>query len=93
MEQDFFRPKRNPAQLIYDTFQKEAENRKKCSVEEWIKNERKAVFEAAKKYAEENGLIVPTLEQIEVVENYAMGSVDYGAKWAYKVCHIMEGIK
>lgn len=37
-----------------------------------------------------HGLIVPTLQQVERAERYAMGSVDYGAKWAYGVSEVMR---
>ena len=88
---DFFRPRNNPVQIIYDAFQKEAEKRNKRSVEEWTVNERQAVFEAAKNYAKKNELIIPTMEEIERAENYAYGSADYGAKWAYRISDFMQG--
>ena len=32
----------------------------------------------------------PTMAEVESAERYAMGSVDYGAKWAYGVAHVMK---
>jgi len=90
---DIFRPSNDPAQLIYDAFQKEGKKRDRCSCVEWIENERLVVFKTAKLYAESNGMIVPTMDQIKMAERGAHGSVDYGSKWAYKVANIMRGEK
>jgi hypothetical protein len=83
--QGFFRPKTEPAQLLYDTFQNEAKKRPEKPVEEWILSERKAVWSAARDYAQQHGLRVLSLEEIEAAERYAMGHIDYGAKWAYRI--------
>lgn len=85
MTHDPFEPSREPARTIYRAFQQEAAMRKGRSLQEWILAERQAVWEAAKTYAREHGLEAPSLKQIEAAERYAMGSVDYGAKWAWAV--------
>ena len=80
---DIFQPKSEPAGSIYDAFQNEAAKRKGRNVEEWVKAERDAVFREATHQAQKLGLRVPTMDEIAAAERYAMGSVDYGAKWAY----------
>lgn len=87
---DIFRPHREPAMSIYDAFQKEAGNRKGREVSEWVKAEREAVWQAARDQAGMLGLRCPTLAEVESAERYAMGSVDYGAKWAYQVANAMN---
>lgn len=88
---DIFRPSHGPAQVIYDAFQKVAFDRSDVSCEEWIARERKAVWEAARDYAQMHSLLVPTIEQVEAAERNATGHVDYGAKWAWGVAAAMEG--
>lgn len=36
------------------------------------------------------GLRVPSMEEVVSAERYAMGSVDYSAKWAYCVAEAMN---
>ncbi len=84
---DFFRPQFQPAQRIYDAFQDEAKKRK--DRDDWIEQERLRVFREARDFAQENGLSFPTLEQVKECESYAMGHVDYGAKWAYGVAELI----
>lgn len=88
MKIDIFKPRNEPARSIYESFQKEAKNRGRN--EDWIERERLAVFNCAKNYCELNGLIYPSLKEIEEAENYAMGSADYGSKWAYKIYDIIQ---
>ena len=90
--QDIFRPRNEPAQSIYDAFQKETTKRKGRSVEEWVAAEREAVLREATAKAQQMGLRVPTMDEIVRAEQYAMGSVDYGAKWAYRVTDKMKSI-
>lgn len=89
MQYDPFRPHGQPAQAIYDAFQAEASQRRKRTLDEWIRMEREAVHKAACQYAEQHGLAPPTVEAVEDAERYARGSVDYGAKWAYVVASHM----
>jgi transcription initiation factor TFIIIB Brf1 subunit/transcription initiation factor TFIIB len=89
---DFFRPRSGIAQVIYDAFQAEAFGRNGREIEEWQEAERQAVWRVARDCAEKNNLHVPTLEEIKEAEHYALGSVDYGAKWAYKIVEIMKGV-
>jgi len=90
---DIFRPHRNPAQLLYDVFQKEAKKRNERSVEEWLEAERQAVWRAARNYAQQYGLRIPLMEEVKKTEQYASGSVDYGAKWAYAITEYMILLK
>jgi hypothetical protein len=91
MSKDIFRPPQGAARVIYDAFQEEASKRKECKTIEWIENERRAVFQTAKEYAEQHGLIIPTMEQVMHAETYAEGHVDYGSKWAYGIARVMKG--
>ncbi len=86
---DVFRPRHDPARCIYDAFQ-EASKDRRCSIEAWIKRERLAVWKAARDYAQQHGLRVPTLKQVEDAERQAYGHVDYGAKWAYAIAYLMQ---
>jgi len=90
MTNDFFRPHTEPARTIYDAFQKESLLRKYRAIEVWMRAERLAVCLAARKYAQQHGMRVPTLEEVEAAERYASGSVDYGSKWAYQVVEKMR---
>ena len=82
---DIFRPFKAPARTLYDAFQEEATHREGRSVEEWILAERQAVWEAARDYAQQHGLRIPTMDEVKQAENCASGHVDYGAKWAYAI--------
>jgi hypothetical protein len=87
---DIFKPRSEPAKTLYEAFQEESKNRKGRESEEWIFTERMAVWRAAMHYAQQHGLRVPSIEEVENAERYASGSVDYGAKWAYRVAGLME---
>lgn len=87
---DVFRPHRQPAQGIYDAFQAEAALRSGRKLDEWLEAERQAVWRAARDYAQQQGLRVPTIDEIKRAENYAAGSVDYGAKWAYQIERLLK---
>lgn len=86
---DVFEPRHEPAKSIYLAFQEEASKRKGRSVEQWMKEETDAVFRACEREARKLGLQAPTMEQVQSAERYAMGSVDYGAKWAYQLVRVM----
>ena len=85
-----FEPTQEPAKSIYNALVNEATKRKVRSVEEWIKAERKAVFDKAMELSNAHGFCVPTLEQIVIAENCACGHVDYAAKFAYGVAEAMR---
>jgi hypothetical protein len=76
--------------MIYDAFQNEAEKRPGRTCEEWVEKERLVVWQTARDYAQQYGMRIPTMDEVERAERYAMGSVDYGAKWAYKVVEQMR---
>jgi len=88
---DIFRPTHEPARTLYDVFQAEALKRDKRSYDEWSMMERMAVWRAARDYAQQHGLRVITLAEVEKAEEYAIGHVDYGAKWAYRVAEALKG--
>ena len=48
MSKDIFRPRHQPAQMLYDAFQKEAEKRDKRDFKEWSEAEIQAVWKAAR---------------------------------------------
>ena len=85
-----FRPHRQPAQLFYDVFEAEAKHRKDKTVEDWILDEREAVWRAARDWAQQNGKPVPTMDMVKKAETYACGHTDYGAKWAYALVEEMQ---
>lgn len=87
---DVFRPHCDPARTIYDAFQVEASKRKGVDVDDWILAERKAVWTAARDYAQQHGLRVPTMAEVEAAEDQACGHTDYGSKWAYGVVEKMR---
>ncbi|WP_228757801.1 hypothetical protein [Pseudomonas aeruginosa] len=87
---DVFQPTTEPARSIYAAFQAEAEKREHRSVEEWMSAEVDAVHREAVHQARTHGLRVPSKEEIERAESYAMGHADYGAKWAYSVVDAMR---
>ncbi len=90
MTRDIFRPHREPARQLYDAFQREATRRSGRSPEEWQLAERQAVWRAARDYAQQHGLPVLEMSDIEEAEVSAMCHVDYGAKWAYRIRDIMD---
>lgn len=91
MTRDIFRPRHEPARTIYDAFQAEAAKRhERPTFSDWAQREREAVWRAARDYAQQHGLAVPTMDQVRDSEQYALGHVDYGAKWAYGVARAME---
>lgn len=87
---DIFEPHSEPARSIYLAFQAEARKRKGRTADEWIGAERNAVFNASVTQAQKLGMRAPTLDEVAAAERYAMGSVDYGAKWAYGVVEVMR---
>ena len=90
---DVFRPRHEPAQMIYDAFQKEARKRGGRTVEEWQAAERLVVWQTTRDYAQQHDLMIPTMEDIEHAEQYASGHIDYGAKWAYQLVEVIQGNK
>lgn len=92
-QHDPFQPSHEPARTLYEAFQQEARLRKSRPIAQWVEAERNAVFKAACDYARAHGLRAPTLEEVRAAEMYAMGSVDYGAKWAYGVERAMVPAK
>jgi len=82
---DPFRPRNQPAQLIYDGILNEATKRKGVDPDIWIIKERESVWRIARDYSQQNGLPVLTIDEIKHVESSALGHVDYAAKWAYGV--------
>jgi hypothetical protein len=87
---DTFRPTFHPAQAIYDAFQAESKKRDGRSVPEWTKAERDVVWATARDHAQQLGLRVPTMAEVESAERNACGHIDYGAKWAYGVAEAMR---
>lgn len=86
---DPFRPTRMPAQKLYDMFQAEASKRKGRGIDVWVAAELEAVWAVARDYAQQHGLPVPTMEQVQLKECLARGHVDYGSKWAYGVAELL----
>ncbi|WP_063801029.1 hypothetical protein, partial [Burkholderia ubonensis] len=53
-------------------------------------SERDAVFHESLRQAQKFGLRAPSMDEIVSAERYAMGSIDYGAKWAYGIVEAMH---
>ncbi len=87
---DIFEPRNEPARSIYLAFQAEAAKRKGRSVNEWIKAERDAVFRECIHQARRFGLHAPSMDEVAAAELYAVGSIDYGAKWTYQLIRVMK---
>ena len=80
---DPFRPRSEPDQTIYDALTAEQAKRKGREFEVWNKAEINAIYQTAKVAYERAGLPLPTLADVESAEQYARGSIDYGATWVY----------
>lgn len=80
---DTFRPHQEPARTLYDAFQAEAAHRQGRSFNEWNAAEIGAVHHAATAAFPNHGLTAPSRADVEAAQTYAMGSIDYGATWAY----------
>ncbi|UQS88779.1 hypothetical protein M5C90_24815 [Pseudomonas chlororaphis subsp. piscium] len=93
MKNDPWQPTTEPARTLYEAFQAEAAKRAGRAVEQWLASERDAVWKAARDYAQQHGLQVPTLEAVQRAEQSACGHVDYGAQWAYGVARAIRGPK
>ena len=85
-----FRPRKGPAQAIYDAFRVEAAKRSGRPFEVWIEAEKRAVWSAARDAAQQAGLQVPTMADVEAAELMAQGHIDYGSKWA---CGVVEAMR
>jgi hypothetical protein len=90
MNNDIFRPHTEPARSIYDAFQAEAAKRAGRSIEAWQSAERDAVLREAIFQAQKLSLTPPTQADVCNAELSAMGHIDYGAKWAYRVAETMQ---
>lgn len=67
----------------------EAQKRKGRDFVEWSEAEAKAVWQAARDFAQQHGLRAPLLAEVVQVEKSAMGHSDYGSKWALYVAEKM----
>lgn len=88
--QDIFEPKHDPARAIYLAFQDEAKKRKGRQIGEWVAAERETVFRECVTQAQKHELRAPSMDEVIAAERYAMGSIDYGAKWAYRLVNVMQ---
>ena len=89
-EPDIFSPRTEPARFIYAAFCAESVHRKERELDEWLLSERQAVFQDAAEFASVQGWPAPTMEMVERAENAAVGSADYGSKWAIKLANSMS---
>lgn len=70
---------------ILSAHMQEAAKRSGRTFEEWRKAELQAVWTAARDYAQQHGLRVPLMTDVQQAEVLAVGHSDYGAKWALYV--------
>lgn len=93
MTRDVFRPHWSPAREIYDAFVNESKKRPSRDMDDWIRLEREAVWDAVNRERAKLGKGPIPIASIEDAENSAMGHTDYGAKWAYRCAELVEEIK
>lgn len=67
-------------EVIQSALAQEAEKRAGRSFEEWSKAELTAVWTAARDYAQQHGLRVPLMAEVESAEKLALGHSDYSHK-------------
>jgi len=82
---DPLRPWSQPAQRFYDAFQKASQREPRD-----FEAEERAVWQEVCDYVQENGLRVPTLEEVQQAALYTQGHVDFGSKWAYALRDLIE---
>jgi hypothetical protein len=58
----------------------------------WIEHEREAITQAANMWALARGLPTVTVDQVEQVEQRAVGHCDYSSKFALYVCELVYGL-
>ena len=74
---------------IHGVLCQEAQKRKGRDFADWSQAEVKAVWQAARDFAQQNGLRVPLLDEVVQVEKSAVGHCDYGQKWSLYVAEKM----
>ncbi|KGG86161.1 hypothetical protein P245_20810 [Comamonas thiooxydans] len=67
-------------EVIQSAHTQEAQKRAGRSLEEWSKAELMAVWTAARDYAQQHGLRVPLMTEVESAEKLALGHSDYSRK-------------
>jgi hypothetical protein len=87
----YFKLREKLAATLYATLIEESKKRPERTIEEWVKAEREAMYNTAKKIAEEHNLYTPAMDEIKSAERYALGSVDYATKWSYAIVRLMNG--
>ena len=81
---DPHRPRTEPASLIYDAILAASTDR---NDPHWVHRMRLSVFHVAREYAQQHGMLHPTLDEVGNAESMALGHVDYASKWALYVAH------
>lgn len=88
-----FRIKEAGISAVKDALIREAQKRKGRSLEQWHAAEASAVWEATRDFAQQHGLRVPTLAEVERVERLARGHSDYCPKWALYVVELTFAVE
>ena len=83
------RLKMSATDAIHGALCLEAQKRNGRDFAEWSKAEAKAVWQAARDFAQQHGLRVPLLDEVVQVERSAMDHCDYGQKWSLYVAEKM----
>lgn len=81
-----FRPTYDPARRLYDAILGAAQNHPDDD-----KAQDEVVWACARDYAQQHGLRVPTLKEVNDASVAGMGHVDAAAKWAYKLAAQLGG--
>jgi len=75
---------------FYDLLTKESEKRDQRALDEWIEAERKAMFDKVNAEREGLGKTPVSLEDVERVEQRAVGHFDYAPKFALYCTELVE---
>ena len=78
--------------VLQERLVQEAKLRSSRTFEEWSRAEINAVWFAARDFAQQHGLRVPLLAEVEAAEVVACGHSDYGHKWALLVAEKMNPV-
>jgi len=83
-------PRHEPARRFYLRLASEMTLRKSRPDLAWVTAEREAMWQEARDYAQQHGLQVPPLADIERAERMATGHVDYAAKFSLYVSEALH---
>ena len=84
-----FRLKLQVTELLETTLRKESAKRSGRTLEVWLAAERNVMWSTARDFAQQHGLVVPLLADVERAERMATGHSDFGRKWPLYVAEVL----